>query len=364
MVGGGLHRPLDRLLPGRGRPHPAHRRHRARRGGLRGLGPQRRVVLGAVRRARGTARPGGWARRRGRHAPGHGRHRRRGGPGGRRTRPSTAASPRGARWCWPGPASSSSAPADEVAGARAAGIGPEDLRLLSAAEASLDGPGHQRAGRDLHPPLRRGRPGAAGAGSGRGGGAPRRDHLRADRGAGRAARAPWTPMRGTVRAPRVVRATEGYTRTLRGEERTLVPVYSLMIATEPLPDGVLGPRPGWPGGRPSPTTAIWSSTASAPRTAGWPSAGGGRPTTSGRRSDRSTTATPACTRRCATTLVDLFPALAEVGDHPSVGRAARDRPRLVHLGRARPGHRRGVGRRLRGRRGVDHQPGRPDPRAT
>ncbi len=42
--------------------------------------------------------------------------------------------------------------------------------------------------------------------------------------------------RGVVRAPVVVRATEGYTRTLPGEERTLVPVYSLMIATEPLPD--------------------------------------------------------------------------------------------------------------------------------
>ncbi len=42
--------------------------------------------------------------------------------------------------------------------------------------------------------------------------------------------------RGAVRAGRVVRATEGYTVTLRGEERTLVPVYSLMIATEPLDD--------------------------------------------------------------------------------------------------------------------------------
>jgi glycine/D-amino acid oxidase-like deaminating enzyme len=42
--------------------------------------------------------------------------------------------------------------------------------------------------------------------------------------------------RGTVKAAAVVRATEGYTRTLRGERRTLVPVYSLMIATEPLPD--------------------------------------------------------------------------------------------------------------------------------
>jgi glycine/D-amino acid oxidase-like deaminating enzyme len=41
--------------------------------------------------------------------------------------------------------------------------------------------------------------------------------------------------RGTVKATTVVRATEGYTSSLRGEERTLVPVYSLMIATEPLP---------------------------------------------------------------------------------------------------------------------------------
>ena len=42
--------------------------------------------------------------------------------------------------------------------------------------------------------------------------------------------------RGTVRAATVVRATEGYTPDLRGQERTVVPVYSLMIATEPLPD--------------------------------------------------------------------------------------------------------------------------------
>jgi glycine/D-amino acid oxidase-like deaminating enzyme len=42
--------------------------------------------------------------------------------------------------------------------------------------------------------------------------------------------------RGDVRAGTVVRATEGYTRTLAGHERDLVPVYSLMIATEPLPE--------------------------------------------------------------------------------------------------------------------------------
>lgn len=40
---------------------------------------------------------------------------------------------------------------------------------------------------------------------------------------------------GDVRAEVVVRATEGYTRTLAGEARTLAPVYSMMIATEPLP---------------------------------------------------------------------------------------------------------------------------------
>lgn len=43
---------------------------------------------------------------------------------------------------------------------------------------------------------------------------------------------------GTVRAPIVVRATEGYTPTLPGHKRTIAPVYSLMIATEPLPDAV------------------------------------------------------------------------------------------------------------------------------
>jgi glycine/D-amino acid oxidase-like deaminating enzyme len=41
--------------------------------------------------------------------------------------------------------------------------------------------------------------------------------------------------RGTLRAEVVVRATEGYTRSLRGRRRELAPVYSLIIATEPLP---------------------------------------------------------------------------------------------------------------------------------
>jgi glycine/D-amino acid oxidase-like deaminating enzyme len=40
---------------------------------------------------------------------------------------------------------------------------------------------------------------------------------------------------GTVRAGTVVRALEGYTARLEGHRRHLAPVYSLMLATEPLP---------------------------------------------------------------------------------------------------------------------------------
>jgi len=43
-------------------------------------------------------------------------------------------------------------------------------------------------------------------------------------------------LHGRVKAEIVVRATEGYTPTLPGFERAVIPVYSLMIATEPLPE--------------------------------------------------------------------------------------------------------------------------------
>jgi len=42
--------------------------------------------------------------------------------------------------------------------------------------------------------------------------------------------------RGDVRAEVVVRALEGYTPSLKDHKRTLLPIYSLMIATEPIPD--------------------------------------------------------------------------------------------------------------------------------
>ena len=43
---------------------------------------------------------------------------------------------------------------------------------------------------------------------------------------------------GTVRADVVIQATEAYTRDLEGQRRALLPVYSLMVATEPLPEAV------------------------------------------------------------------------------------------------------------------------------
>lgn len=59
---------------------------------------------------------------------------------------------------------------------------------------------------------------------------------------------------GTMAAEIVVRATEGYTSLLDGERRAMLPIYSLMIATEPLPDDVwaeigLTDRPTFADGR-------------------------------------------------------------------------------------------------------------------
>lgn len=45
-----------------------------------------------------------------------------------------------------------------------------------------------------------------------------------------------TTPNAVVRADVVVRATEGYTQSLRGLKRQIVPLYSLMLATEPLPE--------------------------------------------------------------------------------------------------------------------------------
>jgi glycine/D-amino acid oxidase-like deaminating enzyme len=124
---------------------------------------------------------------------------------------------------------------DEVTAARARGIDEEDLRFLSAAEASTMVAATDVLGGTYTPHCAAVDPaslvrGLARAVERRGVTIYEQTEVRA------ISSGVADTARGRVKAATVVRATEGYTRTLQGEARTLVPVYSLMIATEPLPD--------------------------------------------------------------------------------------------------------------------------------
>jgi glycine/D-amino acid oxidase-like deaminating enzyme len=124
---------------------------------------------------------------------------------------------------------------EEVAEAREWGFGPDDLRLLDVQEASERLAATEVLGGTYTPHCAVIHP------------------ARLVRGLARAVEArgvlicEQTPVtdiaprvvrttRGVVRAEVVVRATEGYTPTLPGYRRDVAPVYSLMLATEPLSD--------------------------------------------------------------------------------------------------------------------------------
>jgi glycine/D-amino acid oxidase-like deaminating enzyme len=125
--------------------------------------------------------------------------------------------------------------AEEVAEARSFRFGEEDLRLLSAAEASELADATDVVGGTFTPhcaaihPARLAR-GLADVVRGRGASLFERSPA-IDIGPGRLVTAT-----GTVRARYVIRATEGYTALLPGQRRAIAPVYSLMIATAPLPE--------------------------------------------------------------------------------------------------------------------------------
>ena len=123
----------------------------------------------------------------------------------------------------------------EVAETKEFGSGPEDLMLLSAAEARSRLGATNVLGGTFTPHCAAIHPGRLVRGL-----------ARVVDGLG-AALYEWTPVTavrtgvaqtaaGRVRAEFVIRATEGYTPGLRGYRRAVAPVYSLMIATEPLPD--------------------------------------------------------------------------------------------------------------------------------
>ncbi len=122
----------------------------------------------------------------------------------------------------------------EVSHARSWGIGADELRLLDAAEARqlLDASGTLGATYTpdcaaLHP-LRLAR-GLADSLAGRG--VAIHEHTRAT---SLESGSVHTPS-GRITARTVVRATEGYTSGLPGHRRAVAPVYSLVIATAPLP---------------------------------------------------------------------------------------------------------------------------------
>ena len=165
------------------------------------------------------------------------RHRRRGRPGRRAPRDWTSTGPRAAPWAWPGRPSSWTGPARRsrtgAPGASApatTGCWRPTRPSERAGATSVLGATYTPHCAAIHPAkLARGLAGLVEAAG-----------VRIYEGTPATSIEPGvvrTPL-GDVRAPHVVRATEGFTAQLPGHRRTVLPVYSLMLATEPLPEEV------------------------------------------------------------------------------------------------------------------------------
>jgi glycine/D-amino acid oxidase-like deaminating enzyme len=126
---------------------------------------------------------------------------------------------------------------EEVAEAREFGFGEDDLRLLTTAEAAEIAAATGVAGGTYTPHCAAIHPARLVRGLAE---AVRRHGVAVYEGTAVTRIAPGAlhTAHGTVRAQYVVRATEGYTAALPGLHRAIAPVYSLMIATEPLPEPV------------------------------------------------------------------------------------------------------------------------------
>lgn len=114
---------------------------------------------------------------------------------------------------------------------------------------------------------------------------------------------------GRVRARNVIRATEGYTAEIPGQRRTLLPFYSLMVATEPLPADTweeigLATRPTFSDGR---HLVIYGQRTADDRLA---FGGRGAPYSFGSRVKSSTEQHERMHAKLRRTLLDLFPVLA------------------------------------------------------
>ncbi|MER7047335.1 NAD(P)/FAD-dependent oxidoreductase [Streptomyces jumonjinensis] len=120
---------------------------------------------------------------------------------------------------------------------------------------------------------------------------------------------------GTVRAPYILRCTEGFTASVKGQRRTWLPMNSSMIATEPLPPEVWETI-GWEGretlGDMAHAYVYAQRTADDRITLG----GRGVPYRYGSRTDNDGRTQPATVRALRDMLVKLFPTTAGVAvDH-------------------------------------------------
>ncbi|WP_031073294.1 NAD(P)/FAD-dependent oxidoreductase [Streptomyces sp. NRRL S-118] len=117
---------------------------------------------------------------------------------------------------------------------------------------------------------------------------------------------------GTVRAPYVLRCTEGFTANLKGHKRTWLPMNSSMIATEPLPAAVWD-EIGWSGRETLGDMA--HAYMYAQRTADDRIALGGRgiPYRYGSKTDNDGRTQPATVEALRDILIRFFPRLAGVG---------------------------------------------------
>jgi glycine/D-amino acid oxidase-like deaminating enzyme len=140
---------------------------------------------------------------------------------------------------------------------------------------------------------------------------------------------------GDVRARWVVRATEGYTAALPGLERSLLPLSSSMIVTEPL-DAATWAQIGWAGCETLDDAAhayIYAQRTADGRIA---IGGRGRPYRFGSGTDRAGEIPDATVRQLRARLTRLFPVLRDVrldGAWTGVFGVARDWAAAVHCDR-------------------------------
>ena len=155
--------------------------------------------------------------------------------------------------------------------------------------------------------------------------------------------------RGAVRAPYVVRATEGFTPGCPGWRRASIPVYSLIIATEPLPASVwdeigLAQRETFSDHR---HLIIYGQRTADDRLV---FGGRGAPYHLGSRIQPAFDRDPRVFAALHATLLDLFPVLRGTRFTHAWGGPLGHPARLVRLGRAGPRDRAGLGGWLRRRR--------------